>query len=78
MEEEEAHSSDLLAAGVVVELSTGADVAGLLAGTLAQHISRAEVVGVEQGACDAASNTWMVQPFLIDLLQTKHKSCSAA
>lgn len=68
-----AYSSDLSPAGVVEELSTSADEASLLAGSLVQHISCAEVVGGKQGGGDAGCHTRVVQTLLIDLLQSQEQ-----
>ena len=67
-----AYSTDLLPARVVVELSTGADVARLNAGILLQHCRGAEVVG-EEGPGDAGGHAGVEEPSLIDLL---HHACN--
>jgi len=61
------YSTDLCAAGVVVELSTSANIACCLAGVLLEHGRSAEVVG-EEGAGDALGDTGVEQAPLIDLL----------
>lgn len=63
------HSADFNSAWVVIELPTGADEAGSLAGTLLQHISSTEVGRAKQVASDALSHAGVVQALLVDLLQ---------
>jgi hypothetical protein len=61
------YSADLHAAGVVVKLSTSANIACCNAGILLKHGRCAEVVG-EEGPSDALGDTGVEQAPLIDLL----------